>query len=189
MSSTISQVSICNSALAKVGADRISSIDEDNKRAKILKSLWDEKRDATLRAHPWKFAKKRVTLSPVATAPDWGYAYAYDIPNDWIRFVVVDPDDVQYEIVGQQLHSDEETLDMEYVYRHTDWSKWDSLFAEALACSLAIDIAYPLTQSAALVEVRVGGYRAALAEARVVNGVEGYQKGLIADDWTRARRR
>lgn len=181
------QISICNSALVKVGADRISSIDEDNKRAKILKATWDETRDAALRAHPWHFAKKRVTLVPIATAPAWGYDYQFNVPNDCLKLLTTEPDDLDFITENSLILANESSLNLLYLYRHVDWSKWDSMFAEAMAWRFASDIAYALTQSIALVQQCEKKFQNMLAEARSANGSEGVIKGLEADDWTRSR--
>lgn len=186
---SISQISIANSALVKVGAERISSIDEDNKRAKIIKSIWDESRDAALRAHPWHFAKKRVVLFPVSTPPAWGYTYQFDEPNDCLKVLGVDPDTIDFILENSRILANCSTLNVQYTYRHTDWSKWDSMFAEAFSWQIASTIAYALSQSATLSQLCDKKFDAVLAEARSANGSEGVLKGIEADTWTSSRRR
>lgn len=185
----VSQVSICNSALIKVGADTISSITQETKSARLLNAIWSQVSDAVLRAHPWNFAIKRVTLAPNATTPDWGYDYQYDLPNDLLRLLDVEPHNIDYVVEGnRQILTDETELDVLYIYRNTDPSSWDPLFAEALAWKLGETIGYALTQSSKVVELCRESYRQALAEARSMDGAEGIIKGLEADTWTDARR-
>lgn len=184
----VSQVSICNSALIKIGADVISSITQETRTARLLNAVWNQVSDAVLRDHRWNFAVKRVTLAPNGTTPDWGYDYQYDIPNDSLRILDVDPDDIEYVIEGSKILSDESELDILYIYRNTDPSSWDAMFAEALAWKLAETIAYAVTQSKSLVDSCRDSYKAAIANARFVDGSEGTPKVLVADVWSNARK-
>lgn len=186
---SVSKVSVCNSALIKVGAERISSITQDTKRAILLNAIYDQVRDAVLRAHRWNFALKRTTLTPTSDTPEWGYDYEYDVPNDCLRVLDVDPDDIEFVVEGGKIRTDESSLDVLYVQRQDDESEWDPCFAEAVACRLACEIAYNLTQSATLVAQCEQKYKAVLAEARSMDGAEGVLKILEADDWTLSRRR
>lgn len=185
----VSQISICNSALGKVGAERISSIGQSVKSAELLNAIWDQVRDSVLRAHPWNFAIKRVTLAPNSTTPDFGYDFQYDKPNDCLRILDPDPDDVDFQIEGDQILTDEATLDLRYIWRNEDESEWDSCFAEAFAWRLAREIAYSLTQSAALVTACDASYKEALQEARTMDGMEGTIQVDEVSTWTDSRKR
>jgi len=55
--------SICNSALAKVGAPEITLISDSNKRANLCNLLYPKVRDKVLKSHPWNFALKRAILA------------------------------------------------------------------------------------------------------------------------------
>lgn len=184
----VTVVSVCNSALVKVGADRISSITQDTKSAKILNAIFNTVRDDVLRAHRWNFAMTRATLAPTGTEPDFEYDYQYDLPSDCLRIVETYPDDIDFVVEGRTILSNESELSVVYIRRNEDPASWDSCFAEALAWRLAREVAYNLTQSNALVKQCDDAYKAQLAEARSIDGAEGIIKGLEADVWTRARR-
>ena len=190
----VTQVSICNLALIEVGADLISSISQDTKSARLLNAIWDQSRDQVLHDHRWKFAEKRDVLAPTGTAPEFGYAYAYDIPNDCIKIWEVDtdevlgPDDVEWKREGNQILTDESSINVLYVYRHEDYNAWPATFAEAMALKLAAQIAYGLTQSLSLRESLEKKYKEKLALARSFSSTEGLQQSFIADEWTNARR-
>ena len=57
-------VTICSNALLELGADPINSLEEGTKFARLCANLYPSLRDDVLRAHYWKCATKRVTLSP-----------------------------------------------------------------------------------------------------------------------------
>lgn len=186
---SVSKVSIANAALIKVGAERISSITQDCKRAIIINAIWDHVRDKVLRARKWNFAKMRVTLTPNGTSPDWGYDYQYDLPNDYLGFLETDPDDIQYVIENGKILTDEDELDVTYIYRNTDESSWDASFAEAMACLLAHEICYNLTQSSTLKDDLKDDYKKALADASFSNSVEKTIPPIESTSWTDARKR
>lgn len=185
----VTVVSICNSALIKVGAARISSITQNVKSAELLNAIFEATRDEVLRAHKWNFATKRVTLAPDADEPEFEWDYRYELPSDCLKFLDTYPDDIDHVIEDGFILTDEaEELLCSYIYRHEDPSAWDSLFAEALACKLAEKVGYALTQSSKIVEDMKAAYKAAIKEARTMDGGEGVLKGLTADTWTLARR-
>lgn len=184
----VTQVSICNSALIKCGSITISSIGQNTREARLLNSVWDKVRDELLRSHPWNFAIKRATLSPTATTPDFEYDYEYDLPNDCIRILDEEYSDTDYVIEGRKILSNEATLSFRYIYRNEDVDTWDSSFAETMAWRLAQEISYALAPNSALQDRLEAGFKRSMSEARNVDGSEGILKGLMADEWIRARR-
>lgn len=184
----VTQTKICNLALIRVGAERISSISQDTKSAILLNAIYEQCRDDVLRAHPWNFAIKRDELAPTGSEPAYEYDYEYDLPNDCLRVLTPDSNDIDYVIEDSKILTDESTLNISYIYRNENESSWDSNFASALAWKLASEVAYALTQSLKLKESCEKSYEKALREARTMDGAEGVLKGLEAVDWTNARR-
>lgn len=189
----VSEISICNSALIKIGADVISALSQDTKSARCLNAVFDQVRDEVLRSHPWNFAITRSSLTPTANTPVYEYDYEYSLPSDCLRVLGFDVDDdyetPEYVIEDGKILSNYSEMKLRYVYRNEDPSSWDPMFAEALAWRLAQQVAYALTQSASVVAYAAAGYERALAFARSTDGSEGTLKGLIADSWTTSRRR
>lgn len=185
---TVTPVGIANSALIKVGADRISSLTEDTRRAQLVNAIYEFVRDEVMGAHPWNFSIKRATLAPTSTAPEFGYDYEFDIPNDCLRILVVNDDSYDWISESNKILTDESSCEVTYIFRNEDESTWDNRFAEAFAWRLARELAYALTQSAALVEVCDKAYQRSISEARSIDGAEGIMKKLEADDWTDSRR-
>lgn len=187
----VTQVSICNLALIEIGADTISSIEESTKSARLLKALWSLSVDQVLHDHRWKFAETRVTLSPISSSPEFEYDNAFDLPSDCIKpweLYSASGAEPEWKREGNQILSNEATLDLIYVYRHTDYAVWPPTFAEALGLKLSAQVSYALTQSLALRESLERKYLNKLALARSFSGTEGVQKSLIADEWTNARK-
>lgn len=192
-----SQVSIANQALIKVGADRIISIDEDSKQAKILKAIWDAKRDAELAAHPWTFAARRTRLAASSTAPAFGFARAFPLPPTCLRLIEVGQWYVMYQGVdygplfaiegGAVLCDEAAPLEIRYVSRVDEPANWPALFCEALACRLAAEICEALTQSLGKRQQAWDEYKAALRAARQANAIEQPPQPTPANSWWLAR--
>ncbi len=87
-----SPVQICNAALLKLGAERINSLTENNKRARLCNERYDSLRKEVLRAHPWNFAIRRADIPKLTTKPEYEYAAEYQLPNDCLRVLETEAD-------------------------------------------------------------------------------------------------
>ncbi|MHA2066123.1 MAG: hypothetical protein ACXABY_17265 [Candidatus Thorarchaeota archaeon] len=111
-----SSVEICNTALIRLGANQIASLNDGSRESKLCLARYDKARRAVLRLHLWKSAKVRKVLAPLTTTPVFGYDYQYDLPSDLLRLWLVStsPDyiftDEQYEIEGRRLLHDQSAL-------------------------------------------------------------------------------
>lgn len=188
----ITQIGICNSALAKVGQAPISSITQETRAAQILNSIFDLKQDELLAHHPWNFAIKRATLSPNANTPIYEFDFEYDIPNDCLRVLELETDIINIEndwmVEGGKILSNDESINVRYIYRNNNYNSWSANFAEAFAWKLAHEIAYALTQSSEREKICADSFQRTLALARSTDGAEGVIRSLIADEWTSSRK-
>ena len=87
-----SPVQICNAALLKLGAERINSLTENNKRARVFNERYNSIRKEVLRAHPWNFAIRRASLAKLPDAPAYEYGSQYQLPNDCLRVLETEAD-------------------------------------------------------------------------------------------------
>lgn len=196
-----SEVEICNQALTKVGATRITSLLDDTPQAKTLNAIYSVKRDAELAAKPWTFAIKRASLPASATPPAFGWSYSYPLPSDFLALVQVGDDWSMYESDGGalfEIESDQATgrmalltdqaapLNVRYVYRVTNAGLFHPLFVEALACRLAAEVCEPLTQSLAKRQQAWDEYKAAIREARRQNAIEQPPRRPPDASWVRS---
>lgn len=58
----VTEVSICNMALSRIGHTTISALSDANDAARQCNLHYEPSRDGLLRAHPWNFAMKRTRL-------------------------------------------------------------------------------------------------------------------------------
>lgn len=183
-----STVTICNSALLKIGADTIAALNTNQRAAIVCNTLFQYLADEVMGESPWVFAKKQVQLAPNETAPLFTWTYAYDIPQDCLRPLCLDNDAIPWVVEGTQIYANEPGLNLTYIYRNVDPSSWDARFCEMLAWRLAMELALALARSIPLKQEAEKSYNACLAQARAMNAVIGTRPPLEADLWSGARR-
>lgn len=196
-----SEVDVANRALTKLGAARITALSDANKQARAVDSMFDIVRDALLRSHVWSFAVKRATLDVSETTPDWGYAYQYDLPADYLRLVQVNDTYLgpsladfrnestsDYMLEGNVIMTDiADTLKIRYIFQETDTTAWDSTFVEAMACRLAAELAEDLTQSNTKRDAAWKEYDMAIRTAIRSGAVEQQAQEMPDDAWMLSR--
>lgn len=183
----VTETSICNSALIKVGAQRITSLLDDSEQARLVKEQYEKNRDALLYAHPWNFAIKRVALSADVTPPEFGWGNRFQLPSDVLRVIETDQEPLTWQVEGRYLMSDASALKIKYISQITDTSKFSSLFSEMLALKIAHDIAYSITQNASLSMTILQEYEMKLREARSFDAQESRGDKFYTDTWLNAR--
>lgn len=183
-----SVVGICNSALIKLGATPVMSLNDGSKNANLCNAQFERLRDELLRSHVWNFASARRSLAQLAESPSFGFDYAYQLPSDWLRTVSVHDDDagrgaVEYKIEGRRLLSNASGIHLRYIREVTDPNDMDAAFRETLAWKIAADLALPITQSTTTREQMTEGLRRALANARSVDAIEDFPEAFPESDW------
>jgi len=85
LSASISEVMICNMALARCGVTLfIESVGEASQQASVCNLFYAPVRDRVLQAWPWQFARTYVRLQELGSPPScWHYRYHY--PADCLK--------------------------------------------------------------------------------------------------------
>jgi hypothetical protein len=187
-----SEVDICNMALQKLGAARITSLEDNSRNARACNACYALLRDKELRAHPWNFARKRDQPAPLADAPAFGYLYAFPLPNDFLRLVLPHRAMLDWKLENQDgqrviLTNDGDSINVRYVARITDTTAFDPTFVEALACKLAWHMCEEITQSNDKKAAALNEYKQIIAEARSTNAMENTAEEAPPDTWDLAR--
>ena len=189
------EVSICSNALRRLGDDPITSLTDDTERARLCNAFYVPARDLVLRSHPWNFAVTRATLAQLSDTPAYEYSYQYALPNDpyCLRVLEMQYKDYIFKIEhyasqGRVLLTNESTAKILYIARITDTAQFDSMFVDVLTAKLAVDLAYPVTNSVKLQEQMQRLFQQKLSEARSVDGQEGFIDDLVSDTFTDFRK-
>ena len=166
-------VGICNGALNQLGATTILSLSEDSKNARLCNSRYTQVRDALFRTHPWNCLQKRLQIAADATAPAWGFKFAYTLPADCLRLLKILDYDSNYKVEGRKVLSNSETMKILYVARVTDPNEYDELLRETLSASLSADIAFAVTSNNTTSQNMYQLYQEKIRDARFVDSTEG----------------
>ncbi len=184
----MSEVAICNSALIKIGAGRINSLDDSAKGAVLCKEQYSKIRDELLESHPWNFAIKRVSLAQLVTGPTYGYTYQYQLPTDCLRVLVLSEEATEFKVEGRYLLTDDESITISYIAQITDTSIFPPMFKDLIARRLASEIAYAMTNSATMTQNMWALYESALPRVRSRDAMEGTPDSLFnRTDWLNSR--
>lgn len=186
MAAPSSPVDICNLALDDLKQLPIKSITTPVSNAEqVCARNYDATRRECLFAHPWKFAIKRIQLTPnPATEPLFGYLYAYDLPDDYIRMITVGDDYIgdlrqSFEIEDNQLLAvsgdvvfDGTTKDVRYMRDIVDVNKFSPGFVTYFRLKLAIRMSNKFNVSEGIKKELKADFQEAATEAKAVNGQE-----------------
>ena len=183
-----SSVEICNSALVKVGADRITALTDDTKAAILCNERYDKLRKVELRSHPWNFAIDRVSLAEDPVAPAYEFDKKFLIPSNVLRILDIQDSDLdRFKIEGKFVLTNRSTVEIKYIKDQTDVSFFDDTFTEMLALRLASDIAYSLTNSNSLTKLLIEAYLQAARDARSFDAQEGSADKFLAEEFLNER--
>lgn len=173
---------IANATCRKLKLERINSIDDANKRARVLKDLYDIVRREMIEEHPWNFATKRQELVLSATKPPFEYENQFDLPADFIyalrdmnegggnhnhgHFPNHEHGTDGFEIEGRSLLTDATEIKLLYLADIEDTSLFPPAFVKALYLELAVQACMSLTQDKGLYDRLAAEAERALSKAR-----------------------
>lgn len=194
-------IEVCNHALTKLGADRITGLTDESKGARAIAAVYDRLLAAELQRNRWTFAMKRASLPALVEVPLWGYSLAYNLPVDCMSLVwvegaaqalglsdLLEDSQAPYMIEGRKILTDlPAPLRIRYVSMVEDATKWDPSFWDAFAARLAFEICEDVTQSTSKADKLWGEYRTSIAQARRLAAIQGPPQSLPDDSWLLAR--
>lgn len=143
-----SQLALYNKALVHLGERRLGSLTEQREPRRILDGLWNDAVVFCLGQGLWRFAKRVSQVdSSVNLTPAFGYNYAFALPNDWIRTVVVssspnlDPPLAQYFEEAGFIYANSTPIYLSYISIDDSYGgnmgKWPASFVEYVGYRLA----------------------------------------------------
>ncbi len=196
-----SQIAVCNLALTKLGADRITSLADDVKEAKELSAVYDILLKSELEKYRWAFAIKRASIAALADAPAWGYDLQYQLPDDCISLVQIDGADevgylsniitestAPYMVEGRQILTDlTAPLSIKYVSLVEDPNQWASVFVDAFATRLAFEVCEAVTQNNAKKATLWAEYQQHIGAARQMSAIQDPPMTIPDDTWLQSR--
>ena len=166
-------VEICSAALMLLGAPPIASLSETSKGAILCANLYPLARKDLLRMHPWNCSVTRVMLAPLVGAPPFDYANWFAKPGNWLRTLDVGTrsNPLEYEFAGGRILCNTDSLPFRYV-ADVGEGNWDSHMVDVMVKRMVADLAYPITKSTSLAQLKQALYQDAKKLAKSIDGQE-----------------
>lgn len=176
-------IDIINNALNYLGQQSISSIDEQNDRARKCKQFYDVARLELLRKQDWGFAQEEVILNklPKENYLERKFVYAYPTNALFIKKIYSKESirlrrNFEYRVAtldGQKVICSNEREPRAIITKDVqDTTLFDATFKEALAYLLASKVAMALTGDAEIYRLAVQQFQISINDATLVNKQE-----------------
>ena len=167
------RVGIVNLGLAKLGSARVSRLDPATSQLeRHVASGYDHWKRSEIGKRRWTFARVANYKFPKLAENDKtfdGKPYKFELPSDMVRLTKTKTG--RYERAGSFLYSGYSDLRDDY-FRNVDESELDPLFAEVLACRVALECVEYVTQSNTKKSDIASEYAAAVRDASKANAFE-----------------
>ncbi len=183
-------------ALAQLGQSPISSLEQENEKARRLNLFYAPVRDEVLRTHNWAFAGVQEPLALLLEDPDdqGRFVYKYPVRALFIRGVL---DEMQHRLAFEECFRPDLSArallvsslpaHVQYTCRITDENLFDPAFVKSFSLALACDLAVALTADTQLAAQLLQKYTLSLEEARRSNTSENFSKVPAEDAFTEVR--
>lgn len=192
---------IANLALAELSESALVAITDTSKAGNLCRRFIYTSVREVLTSGVFKCARGPAELARLATAPTFGWAYAYQLPADYLRIVSFNeveageqPQEL-FEIQGKTLLTDEVSASIIYVQDLTqannDIDRLTPLVVKAVYMDLAAKLAWPLCESRSLKETLEQSAEIALRKAKAVDAREAFRpttSQATGSVWLGARR-
>lgn len=163
----MTSLDICNIALSKIGAAKITAMSDKSDIS--LQNIYNQARDGLLIKYPWNFARAREELTPNDEAPAFEWAYAYDLPMDFIGRPELYNSKAEFIIEGLTLLCNDDKIQLKYTAQVTDVTMYNSLFIECLILGVASELAVIITNDQRLKDSLAAEQRVKLYNAFLLN--------------------
>jgi hypothetical protein len=153
-----SKLSIYNGALRKLGEASLSALTDEGPARRALDDAYDEIVAECLEAGLWNFAMRFAEFTATSSSgSNFGYAYIFDKPDDWVRTASITYDEygrvpvLDYDDRGSWWLCDAETIYVKYVSNDVSWGmdlgKWPPHYSSYVQYALAMEVCERITSS------------------------------------------
>ncbi len=157
----VAKLELYNRALRHLKTVRLATLGELTASRRELDAVYDGSLQYALELGGWKFATRTSSLTePDAASTNFGLAYAYPKPSDFVRWVAICPDDLftteveDWEEEAGYVYSNLNALYIKYVSNSTsyglDLTAWPDNFVELVALIMAERACIPITSDVKL---------------------------------------
>ncbi len=195
MATGIDEVEICNNAIALCGStDFIQSLtDADSVSARRCNQFFKTSVLKVLRKHDWNCATDIRLLAENTTAPIFEYENSFSLPVDCVRIINVYGNEYGYcsydrwKVRKRNIHTDLETVYLEYVAIPEDYRELDILLSDAIAGELSLKLATTLVKDAEIYGLLFRTAQRMRMEAQAIDTLENKFVDVENVIWSDAR--
>ncbi len=138
---TDSKFDICNQALVLVGANTITSFEENTTESKVANQLYETSLENLLSRCRWRFATKQQQLSRLTGTPTARWSAKYSLPSDALilHTVTIGDNVIEYDRYSTEVFCDATSADIvvaDYTFQPSE-ADFPPYFKQALVFELA----------------------------------------------------
>ena len=174
-------ISLCSKALIKLGAQPISSFSENTAESEIASQLYETIKDDLLSAYPWRFATAQKKLNRLADAPKADFAYAYQLPNDFLRVLSAGVNNMgrglNYRICERTLQCNDSNVMLTYIFDPKE-QNYPPFFNQLLIAKLAAEFCLPLTENSSRTDFLMRQANELFARAKLIDSQQDIPTGI-----------
>jgi hypothetical protein len=167
-----SAIDICSRALILVGAEPITSFNDDTSEALIAGNMYEDIARTNLTSTRWRFATNQAILNRLSDAPTGRFTAAYQLPEYiFLHAVTVRDYQIEYNVYGSKVFCDADVSDeliADYTYRAEEVD-WPSYFSVCVEYAMATVFATALIRDQSLSVLMDQQYTRLLAKARSID--------------------
>lgn len=168
-----SGIDICSRALILIGAEPITSFEDDTNEALIASNMYEDIARSNLTSTRWRFATNQSVLNRLSDAPTGRYDAAYQLPSGTLLVHAITVNDLQieYDVYGSKVFTNADPADeliADFTYRPEE-QNWPSYFSVCVEYAMATVFATALIRDQSLSALMDQQYTRLLAKARSID--------------------
>lgn len=186
-----SAIDICSRALILIGAEPITSFNDDTSEALIAGNMYEDIARTNLTSTRWRFATNQAVLNRLTDAPTGRFDSAYQLPDYlFLHAVTVRDLQIEYNVYGNKVFCDADPADVliaDYTYRANEVD-WPSYFSVCVEYAMAVVFATALIRDTSLAGLMSNQYEFLMAKARSTDSQQQTTRKIITSRFITNRR-
>jgi len=178
-----SAIDVCSRALILVGAQPITSFEDDTSEALIAGNMYEDIARSNLVGTRWRFATDQAVLNRLTDIPTGRFNSAYQLPADYLMVHAVTNRDnlIEYKIYGNKIFCDASVNDelvVDFTYRAQE-NDWPSYFSVVVEYAMAVVFATSLARDQSMSQLMETQFQKLSAKARSLDGQQQSTNKLV----------
>jgi hypothetical protein len=141
----MTDIQLCSQALTLLGADEITTFQDETREAKICNTIFELTVRACLSDRNWSFAQNQIQLNKLTQVPLFQYSAAFQLPADYLRLAGKDNPGLPHSIKEGYLYCNASEVKVNYIFRSSE-EKFPPYFSEYVINRLCQKLAISLME-------------------------------------------